>query len=336
MGFEPWLRLKSGSFSNWKTVNSVRDSSKFSEYKQINIFNQPTWYAHIMIKTPNDLINVLKDIYLYHLYYNSYEEKIQQLELYNATLENISIYWLDKLKRNFNLPPSKNIFESLTRFIKIKLWLIEVCNLMPKQIKKEIEYIQKKYLPARAKLTSKYWENLILNYQIYICLDEAPIYFWARSWDKNFSWDNEFLKEIIAYPVKLNLRIEPITQNTKLLDINFSRQASTNVLHENILLWLIQKTSIVDVKDPENLNMKEAEVISKSYRLNLYKIFWFPKVQYYRKHLIRPTDPDIYERGDLFKHIRDMTISKQLKEENKKNKSINTKIHEKNTIQAIT
>ena len=334
MSFEPWLRLKSWSFSNWKTINSVRESSKFSEYEQINIFNQPTWYTHIMIKTPNDLINVLKDVYLYHLYYNSYEEKLQQLNLYKLTLENINKYWLENLKRNYNLPPSKNILESITRFIKIKLWVIEVCNLMPKQILKEIEYLEKIYIPAREKLTEKYWQDLIINYNIYICLDEAPIYFWARSWDKNFSWENEFLKEIIAYPVKLNLRIEPITQNTKLLDINFSRQASTYILHENLAFGIIQKTSIVDVKDPENLNMKEADVISKSYRINLYKLFGYPRQQYYRKHLIRPNDPDIYQRWDLFNHIRNMTNSKKLIEQNKnKNKiNLNSLKHEKAII----
>lgn len=237
---KPWLRLKSWVFSDWKTVNSVRDSSKFNQFKQINIFNQPTWYTHILIKTPNDLINLLRDIYYYHLYYNSYWEKMEQLELYKISLKNIN-------NNSVTLSNAKNILKPKwfyknfkLRFL-ILLWKTQICNLMKEQLIKEIYYIEKIYLLQRQKFINLYWDDLILDYFNFISLDEAQIYFWSRSWEKNFSWKNEFLKEFIAYPVKLNTRLEPIVQNPNMLDINFRRQASTYILHESFFMWIIQK-----------------------------------------------------------------------------------------------
>lgn len=314
---KPWLRLKSWAYSNGKTVNSVRDSSWFDPFKQINIFNQPTWYAHILIKTPNDLINLLKDIYNYHLYYNSYAEYMQQLELYKQTLE-INESWISTYKKARNLPKPQNFLEKLKIDIKILFWTIPICNLFDEQIKREIDYIENTYLPKRKLFTDLFWDDLILDFFNYISLDEAQIYFWSRSWEKNFSWKNEFLKEFIAYPVKLNCLLEPIVQSTMMLDVNFRRQASVYVDHKSFFLQLIQKTSVVEVKDTEKVNIADSEVLSKSYRLNLFKIFGWPKVQYYRKHLIKPTDPDIYKPWDYFRYIRKITDLK-LKLENEKN-----------------
>lgn len=306
MSFTPWLQLKAWTFSNWKTVNSVKDSIHFNEFKQINIFNQPTWYVHILIKTPNDLINILKDIYQYHLYYNSYYEKLEQLELYKQTLYNIENN-IKTLKKATNIPEPNSKLQKLKLKLKILIWTQPTCNLYHEHLKKEIHYIENIYLPQREKLTKIYWEDLILDYNNYISLDEAQIYFWSRSWEKNFSWKNEFLKEFIAYPVKLNCKLEPIVQNVNMLDVNFRRQASTYILHEAKLFQLIQKTSVIDVKETEKVSFENAEIISKSYRLNLYKIFWYPKIQYYRKHLIKPTDPDVYTPWEYFKYIKTKT-----------------------------
>lgn len=325
---DAWLTLKSWTFSDWKTVNSVRDSSKFNEFKQINIFNQPTWYTHIMIKTPNDLINLLKDIYYYHLYYNSYEEKMEQLEIYKKTLHNIENS-IQTSKQAKNLPKPKNILQLTKQKIKIYFWAMPICNLLKEQIQIEINYIERTYLKQRQQYTNKYWEDLILDYFNYISLDEAQIYFWARSWDKNFSWKNEFLKDFISYPVKLNTKLEPIVQNPNMLDINFRRQASTYKLHKSYLFWIIQKTEILDISDPEKVNLSEAKTVKKSYRLNLYPLFWYPKYQYYRKHLIRPSDPHIYTPWDYFKHIRRMTDNYN-KKNNKKQKNEKEKITRKN------
>ena len=318
---KPWLCLKSWTFSNWKTVNSVKDSSWYNPFKQINIFNQPTGYNNIMIKTPKDLINVLKDIYSYHLYYNSYYEKMEQLKIYKESLYNIENN-IPTLKRAYNIPLQKSVFQNLKNKIKIYFWSLPVCYLSPEQIRKEIEYIEKEYLPKRELYIKKYWDDLILDYFNYISLDEAQIYFWARSWDKNFSWENEFLKDFISYPVKLNSRLEPIVQNPNMLDVNFRRQASTYKLHKAYFFELIQKTEVIEVDDPEKVSMKDAEIVSKSYRINWFKLFWWPRYQYYRKHLIRPGDPDIYTPGLYFRYIRKMTDIRNKLEEEKKNKKI--------------
>jgi hypothetical protein len=58
-----------------------------------------------------------------------------------------------------------------------------------------------------------------------------------------------------------------------MLDINFKRQASTHVLHEAKFFQLIQKTSILDVKETEKISYENAETLSKSYKINFYKIF---------------------------------------------------------------
>lgn len=316
---KPWLRLKSWVFSDWKTVNSVRDSANFNEFKQINIFNQPTWYCHILIKTPTDFVNVLKDIYYYHLYFNSYHEKMEQLELYKKTLENYENNLICS-KQAYNIPKETNFAKNLLLKFRIMFWLQSICNLNKEQLEKEIYYIENIYLDERKYFTDLYWDDLILDYFNFISLDEAQIYFWARSWDKNFSWKNEFLKDFIAYPVKLNCRLEPIVQNPNMLDVNFRRQASTYVLHESFIFSLIQKTSIMEVKDPEKVSFDDAKVTSKSYRINLYKIFWYPKLQYYRRHIIKPTDPDIYTPWLYFLHIRKMTDLYNLKnQKNEKN-----------------
>lgn len=321
---EPWLCLKSWTFSNGKTVNSVKDSSKYNPFKQINIFNQPTWYNNILIKTPNDLINVLKDIYNYHLYYNSYEEKIEQLNIYKQSLHNIDNN-IPTLKRTHNVVKSPKTLTNIKNRIKIFFWSLPICYLSREQLIKEIDYIENIYLKERKKFTDKYWEDLILNYFNYINLDEAQIYFGARSWDKNFSWKNEFLKDFISYPVKLNSRLEPIVQNPNMLDVNFRRQASTYKMHKAFLFELIQKTEVVEVDDPEKVSLKDATVVSKSYRLNLYKIFWYPKYQYYRTHLIRPWDPDIYEPWLYFRYVRQMTDLKNQIEQEKQNKKLSKK-----------
>lgn len=316
---EPWLCLKSWTFSDGKTVNSVKDSSSYNQFKQINIFNQPTWYNHIMIKTPNDLINVLKDIYNYHLYYNSHAEKLEQLEIYKKSLENIKNK-IPTLKNAYNIPKS-TFWKDLKNYVKIYFWAIPICYLSPEQIQKEIDYIEKEYIPARKIYTRKYWEDLILDYFNYISLDEAQIYFGARSWDKNFSWKNEFLKDFISYPVKLNSRLEPIVQNPNMLDVNFRRQASTYKLHKSFFFNLVQRTEIIEVDDPENVKLKDREVISKSYRINFFKIFWYPRYQYYRKHLIRPGDPDIYEPWLYFSYVKKMTeLKKQIEIEKQEKK----------------
>lgn len=319
---DAWLVLKSWTFSDGKTVNAVLDSKGFNEFKQINIFNQPTWYAHIMIKTPNDLINLLKDIYIYHFYYNSYEEKMEQLATYKKTLYNIE-NTIQTSKQAYNLPKPSNPLSYISQKIKIYFGSMPICNLIQEQIKKEINYIENTYLRQRKIYTDKYWEDLLLDYFNYISLDEAQIYFGARSWDKNFSWKNEFLKDFISYPVKLNTKLEPIVQNPNMLDINFRRQASTYKLHKSYLFWIIQKTEILDISDPEKVNLAEAKIQKKSYRLNLYPLFWFPRVQYYRRHLIRPSDPDIYTPGDYFNHIKRMTKMYHLKKKKNKTKSKN-------------
>ncbi len=336
---KPWLRLKSWVFSDWKTVNSVRDSSKFNEYKQVNIFNQPSWYVHIYIKTPTDFVNMLKDVYYYHLYYNSYAEKMEQLEIYKQ-----SIYNLDNkikfLKKATNIAYPKSRFKRLKIKLWIYFWYVPICNLLEEQIRREINYIEKVYLPEREVFTKRYWDDLLLDYFNFISLDEAQIYFGARSWDKNFSWKNEFLKDFIAYPVKLNCRLEPIVQNPNMLDINFRRQASTYILHTSHLFWLIQKTATIDVKNSESVNFDDAEVLSKSYRLNLYDLFWYPKYQYYRKHLIKPTDPDIYRVWDYFKHIRKMTDKYNIEYPKKIKKPLNSNnlinVIKKDNIQIVT
>lgn len=322
---QPWLRLKSWTFSDWKTVNSVRDSKWFNEFKDIIIFNQPTWYAHILIKTSNDLINLLKDIYDYHLYYTSYPEYCELLELYYQAKHNIDNN-IPTIKNAYNLPKSWSKFKDFITQVKIYFWATPSCNLIYEQITKQIHYIENQYFKERLQRTKLYWDDLLLDYFNFVCLDEAQIYFWSRSWEKNFSWKNEFLKDFISYPVKLNTRLEPIVQNPNMLDINFRRQASTYVLHDSFLLWYIQKTSIIDIKDWEKVNFENANVISKSYRFNFYKLFKFPRVQYYRTYLIKPNDPDIYKPWDYFRHIRRKTDLYNLKHNITSNETTSTNL----------
>jgi hypothetical protein len=58
--------------------------------------------------------------------------------------------------------------------------------------------------------------------------------------------------DFIAFPVKLNTRIEAIAQNVNALDIMFRRQCSLYIEHQSSFFGLIQSTYTYNVQDPEH------------------------------------------------------------------------------------
>ena len=305
---EPWLILKQWVFSAWKTVNSIRNIRKFDPMEQINITNQPTWYTHILVKSGLDLVNLLKDIYAYNLYFTWYDEKLEIYNLYKKTLESYKINnFFDYFETAKNILLTESFYKNLVIKTKIKFWIIQTCNLSEKQLEKEIELLEK-YFIEREVYTKKYWENLITGYFNFMVLDELHLYFGTRNFKDNFKWDNAFLMDFIAFPVKLNTRIEAIAQNVNTLDIMFRRQCSLYVTHESSFFWLIQSTYTYNVQDPEHPVFDENSLVSKSRSINWYNVFWYPKLQYYRNHIILANkDDSVYESWDYFLHIKNIT-----------------------------
>jgi hypothetical protein len=313
---EPWLVLKQWVFSWGKTVWSVTDAKSFDPFKQINIFNQPTWYNHILIRTGTDLVLLMKDIYFYHLYITSYDEKLETYELYKTTRDNLKKYpYTDLFPKALNIRKTWKFMSDLKIKFNVFIWKQLCCNLMDEQLDLEL-LILEKYFKERTVYTDKYWEDLIKNYFNFISLDELHLYFWARNFKTNFKWKNAFLMDFVAFPVKLNTRIEWIAQNVNALDIVFRRQSSLYKKHTAKLLWLIKKTEEFEVKNTENPDYDESEITKSSTSINWYKIFWLPKVQYYRTHIISAdNDENVYKPWMYFKHIRRM--SDRLNEVNK-------------------
>ncbi|MCT4617321.1 MAG: hypothetical protein N4A38_03875 [Candidatus Gracilibacteria bacterium] len=305
---KPGLAIKSGAFSAGKTSNSIGDARKFNPFNQINITNQPSGYTHIYIKTAKDFVNLVKDIYYYNLYYCGYDEKMEQLNLYKEALYNLEHFeYKDLFSNAINLVKQNNFFKDLWTKFKIRIGKEKVCVMMKKQLIKEINFLENDYLAKRKKFTDVYGENLILDYFNYISLDEATLYFGARNFKENFSGENAFLLDFIVFPVKLNTRIEAIVQNPNMLDINFRRQASTYKTHLAKFGGFLKRTSELEVKDPEKVRFEDADIVSSSLSVNTYKIFKYPKIQYYRNHLISSRDKSLYEPGMYFEHIRNMT-----------------------------
>lgn len=320
---KPWLHLRSWTFTSWKTSTSVWNARSFDPFRQINIFNQPTGYSHIEIRPASDLIQLVWDIYYYSLYYNSYQEKIELLELYKTTIYNLEKYDYDDLFNNaHNIVKSWKTMQDLLTRIKLFLWKLPKCVLHTYQAKNQIDEIENVYLKNREKFTQKFWEDLILNYFFNMSLDELQLYFWVRSFNTNFSWDNSFLVDFICFPVKLNTRIEGIVQNEQMLDVYFRRQASNYLRNESRLFWIIKKEKEFQPNDTEKVRMDDSNISSQSTSLNFYKLFWIPKLQYYRNHLINSKSKKIYKPWLLFEYIREMSdrYNQTLIPKNEKNK----------------
>jgi len=310
---QPWLVIKAGIYSAWKTSNSIWDMRSFDPFKQINITNQPSWYTHIYVKTVKDFINLLKDIYYYSLFYCWYDEKMEQLELYKEALYNLEHYeYKDLFPNALNLVKENKLFPDLWTKFKIRIWK-KTCVMMKNQIISEIDFIENVYLKKRKEFTDIFGENLILDYYNSISLDEATLYFWARNYEKNFKWENKFLLDFIVFPVKLNTRIEAIVQNPNMLDVNFRRQASTYKVHHAKLWGLFKRTNEIEVRDPEKVRFEDSEIISSRLSINFYKLFWYPRIQYYRNHLISSNDKDLYIPWMYLEHIRNMTYAQEWK-----------------------
>lgn len=64
-----------GEFGAWKTQNTTAYLSKYKYWKEVNITNYYTGYTHFQVSSSADLINILNDIYDYHLYVNLYPYK---------------------------------------------------------------------------------------------------------------------------------------------------------------------------------------------------------------------------------------------------------------------
>ena len=305
---EPWLILKQWVFSAWKTSESIRSLKKFDPLQQINITNQPTGYTHILIKSWDDLVNLLKDIYEYNLYITWYEEKLEYYELLKDTLEAYNSQNLfDYFSNAKNILITSNYWTNFWIKRKIAMWLIQTCNLEKWQIEKEIKLMDK-YFEQRKVLTDKYWEDLIPWFFNCMVLDELHLYFWTRNFKENFKGENAFLMDFVAFPVKLNTRIEWIAQNVNALDIVFRRQCSLYITHETTFFWLVKTTNTFNVIDPEHPTFDEHSLVSKTRTFNWYKVIWYPKLQYYRNHIIMANkDDSIYERGDYFKYIANIT-----------------------------
>ena len=62
-------------FWAWKTQNTTAYLKKYKYWEEINITNYYTWYSHFQVSSYEDLINILNDIYDYHLYINLYEDR---------------------------------------------------------------------------------------------------------------------------------------------------------------------------------------------------------------------------------------------------------------------
>lgn len=305
---KPWLYLRSWTFTSWKTSTSVWNARSFNPFKQINIFNQPTGYSHIEIRPASDLVELVWDIYYYSLYYNSFQEKMGLLDLYKTTLLNLEKYSYDDLFQNaHNIVKSWKTMQDLLIRIKLFLWKLPKCVLTSYQAKNQVEEIEKNYLVNREQFIKQFWDDLLLNYFFNLSLDELQLYFWVRNFSTNFSWKNAFLVDFICFPVKLNSRIEWIVQNEQMLDVYFRRQASNYLRNEAKLFWLLKKEKEFQPNDTEKVRMDDSNITSQSTTLNFYKLFWIPKLQYYRNHLINSKSKKIYKPWLLFEYIREMT-----------------------------
>lgn len=107
-----WFYIVMWEFWSWKTQNVTRYLKWYNPKKEINISNYYNGYSQFQISNHIDLINILLDIYDYHLYINLYEyrEKLfthKKLKLYqyeqNARIFHEN-YW-SNLKKNlkFNI-----------------------------------------------------------------------------------------------------------------------------------------------------------------------------------------------------------------------------------------
>ena len=306
--FTPGLVLKEWVYSNGKTVESVRASKSFSPFEHIIIFNQPTGYQHIYIATVNDLINLIWDIFDYNLYYKLYDTYVELYELYKVTLENLNNHKYSEL-----FPKAHNLLASPSRWknfkTRLNIWTGKqiTCNLNKEQLILMIPEIER-YFKERKKYTDIYWEDLLLWYTNFLCLDEIHNYFDSRSWSTNFWGKNAVLRPFISFPVKLGTRIEWITQSVDTLDVNFRRQTSLYKRHTTRLFGLLQKSQEYAVKDTEKPRFDDSEITSSSTSINWYQISkWRIKVQYYREFLPTSMDHDVYRKWMYFQHIRYMT-----------------------------
>lgn len=284
----------------------------FKYWEQINISNQPSGYNHILIKTWEDLVNLVKDIHHYHLYYTSYPEIMEWYWVLKQAQHNIENEDIKDLFPNaLNVKKENKFFKDLITRFKIRIWKIPVCVLNKYQIKYETESIEQSYLPNRQKYIDKFWEDLRLWMQFHISLDESQLYFGSRNFKENFSWKNAYLADFIAFPVKLNTRVDMLNQSSMMLDVNFRRQASTYKLHNSKFFWLIKKSHTIEVKDPEKVRFEDSDIVSSSTSINLYKLFGYPRLQYYRSYLINPREKSIYPKTLLFQVIKDLNEEKK-------------------------
>lgn len=305
---QPWLFVRSWTFTSWKTSTSVWNARSYNSFQQINIFNQPTWYSHIEIRSANDLVSLVWDIYYYNLYYNSFEEKMELLHLYKDVVYNLENFeYSDLFPNAYNIVKTHKFWPDFKTKIKLFLGIYPKCVLTPYQAQQQIEDIEQNYLKERKKYTDKYWDDLLLNYFFNFSLDELQLYFWVRNFNINFSWKNSFLVDFICFPVKLNCRIEWIVQNENMLDVYFRRQASTYLRNWRKLFWLLKTEQHFQPNDTEKVRYDDSNVISSSTSINFYKIFWIPKLQYYRNHLINSKSKDIYKPWLLFEYIKQMS-----------------------------
>ena len=70
-----WFYIVMWEFWAWKTQNTTAYLKKYKYWEEINITNYYTGYTHFQISSHEDLVNILNDIYDYHLYINLFYDR---------------------------------------------------------------------------------------------------------------------------------------------------------------------------------------------------------------------------------------------------------------------
>lgn len=106
-----WFYVTMWEFGAWKTQNTTAYLKHRKYWKEVNITNYYTWYTDFQISSHMDLVNILNDIYDYHIYINLrdnrhklYKNKPQYYDEYKKNaLEFREKYWHFKKNLKFNI-----------------------------------------------------------------------------------------------------------------------------------------------------------------------------------------------------------------------------------------
>lgn len=111
-----WFFITMWEFWSWKTQNTTAYLKGRKYWKEVNITNYYTWYTDFQLSSHVDLINILNDIYDYHLYVNLYDD-ITRLHTHKPN------YLLNEYYRNAEIFRSK--FPNFKKFLKFNIVLDE-------------------------------------------------------------------------------------------------------------------------------------------------------------------------------------------------------------------